>query len=264
VVGSGAIGCALAACASAIAQVRLLARSDVSAWRAEERAQADCSKVDGGRPDRIRVTTNPSDLSNSDLVVEAVIEDLDAKVDVLHELGDSCPQADLATTTSSLPVAELAARSSHPDRIFGFHVFNPVQRMELVELCVPEGARDGVRERARAWARALGKTVIEVPDQPGFVVNRLLFPYLFDAVRLMERTGMDAADVDSCMRLGARYPMGPLRLLDFIGLDVAAAIGESLFTDTQEDRYRAPGLIEELIGTGKLGRKSHAGFYEYD
>jgi len=264
VVGSGAIGCALAACASAIAQVQLLARSDVSAWRAEERAQADCSKVEGGRPGRIRVTTNPADLSKSDLVVEAVIEDLDAKVDMLQELGDCCPQADLATTTSSLPVAELAARSGHPDRIFGFHVFNPVQRMELVELCVPEHARDGLRERASAWARALGKTVIEVPDQPGFVVNRLLFPYLFDAVRLMERTGMHAADVDSCMRLGARYPMGPLRLLDFIGLDVAAAIGESLYTDTEEDRYRAPGLIEEMIGNGKLGRKSHAGFYEYD
>jgi 3-hydroxybutyryl-CoA dehydrogenase len=258
------IGCSLAACASALGEVRLLARSDASAWRAEERAQADCAKVEGGRPDRIRVTTKPADLSNCDLVVEAVIEDIDAKVDLLREVGDSCRDADLATTTSSLPVTELAARSGHPDRVFGFHVFNPVQRMELVELCIPEGVRHGVRERARGWTRALGKTVIEVPDQPGFVVNRLLFPYLFDAVRLLERTGMEAADVDSCMRLGARYPMGPLRLLDFIGLDVAAAIGASLFADTGEDRYRAPGLIEELIGSRKLGRKSRAGFYEYD
>jgi 3-hydroxybutyryl-CoA dehydrogenase len=258
------IGCALAACASALGEVRLLARSDASAWRAEERAQANCSKVEGGRPDRIRVTTKPADLSNCDLVVEAVIEDVDAKVDLLRELGDHCPEADLATTTSSLPVADLAKRSGHADRIFGFHVFNPVQQMELVELCISAGVREGVRERARAWARALGKTVIEVPDQPGFVVNRLLFPYLFDAVRLMERTGMNAADVDSCMQLGAGYPMGPLRLLDFIGLDVAAAIGESLFADTAEDRYRAPGLIEELIGNRRLGRKSQAGFYEYD
>ena len=258
------IGCALAACASALGEVRLLARSDASAWRAEERAQADCSKVETGRPDRIRVTTKPTDLANCDLVLEAVIEDIDAKVELLRELGDHCPEADLGTTTSSLPVAELAGRSGHADRIFGFHVFNPVQQMELVELCIPAGARDGVRERARAWARALGKTVIEVPDQPGFVVNRLLFPYLFDAVRLMERTGMDAADVDSCMRLGAGHPMGPLRLLDLIGLDVAAAIGESLFADTAEDRYRAPGLIEELIGDRRLGRKSQAGFYEYE
>ena len=257
------IGCALAACASALGEVRLLARSDASAWRAEERAQANCSKVEGGRPDRIRVTTKPADLSNCDLVVEAVIEDVDAKVDLLRELGDHCPEADLATTTSSLPVAELAKRSGHADRIFGFHVFNPVHRMELIELCLPDGLRQGVRERAHAWCRELEKTAIEVPDQPGFVVNRLLFPYLFDAVRLAERTGMASADVDSCMRLGAGHPMGPLQLLDFIGLDVAAAIGESLFADTGEDRYRPPGLIEQLIGDGKVGRKGGAGFYEY-
>jgi 3-hydroxybutyryl-CoA dehydrogenase len=264
VAGTGTIGCALAASATAIGEVRLLARTDVSAWRAEERAQAECSKVDGGMPDRIRVTTDPADLSNSDLVVEAVVEDLDAKAELLGRLGELCPEADLASTTSSLPVVELGARSGHPDRVFGFHVFNPVQRMELLELCIPAPVRDGVRERALGWAKALGKTVIEVPDQPGFVVNRLLFPYLFDAVRLMERTGMEADDVDSCMQLGAGHPMGPLRLLDFIGLDVAASIGESLFSDTEEGRYRAPGRIEELIGEGKLGRKSQAGFYEYD
>src|SRR6478672_4727357 len=113
------IGCALAACASALGDVRLLARSDASAWQAEERAQANCSKVESGRPDRIRVTTNPADLSNCDLVVEAVIEDVEAKVDLLRELGDHCPDADLATTTSSLPLAELAKRSGHADRIFG-------------------------------------------------------------------------------------------------------------------------------------------------
>jgi 3-hydroxybutyryl-CoA dehydrogenase len=264
VAGSGVIGCSLAACATAVGEVRLLARSDASAWRAEERAQADCAKVEGGSPDRIRVTTNPEDLSDCDLVIEAVVEDLDAKVEMLRTLGDSCPDADLATTTSSLPLAELARKSGHQDRIVGFHVFNPVQRMELVELCIPDEVRDGVRERVRAWSRALGKTPIEVPDQPGFVVNRLLFPYLFDAVRLLERTGMEAADVDSCMRLGAGYPMGPLRLLDYIGIDVAAAIGQSLFADTEEDRYRAPGRLEEMIGGGRLGRKSGGGFYDYD
>jgi 3-hydroxybutyryl-CoA dehydrogenase len=264
VVGSGVIGCGLAACATAIGKVRLLARSDASAWRAEERAQAGCSKVEGGVPDRIRVTTDPDDLANCDLVVEAVIEDLEVKADLLRELGAACQEADLASTTSSLPVAELATRSGHADRVFGFHVFNPVQRMELVELCIPDGVRDGVRQRARAWSRALGKTAIEVPDQPGFVVNRLLFPYLFDAVRLMERTRLEAADIDSCVRLGVGHPMGPLRLLDFIGLDVAAAIGESLFTETGEGRYRAPGRIEKLIGEGKLGRKSGAGLYEYE
>ena len=264
IAGGGQIGCALAACASALGRVRLLARSDASAWRAEERAQAECGKVEAGRPDQIKVTTEPADLADCDLVVESVVEELEPKAELLRTLGEAAPDADLATTTSSLPLSDLAQRSGHPDRLFGLHVFNPVQRMELVELCLPDGLRDGVRERAAEWCRALGKTAVEVPDQPGFVVNRLLFPYLFDAVRLTERTGMDPADVDTCMSLGAAHPMGPLRLLDFIGLDVAAAIGESLHADTGEDRYRAPGRIEELIGQGKLGRKSGAGFYEYD
>ncbi len=263
VAGSGTIACALAASASTLGEVRLLARSDASAWQAEERAQDECSRLDGADPRRIRVTTEAGDLSGCDLVIEAIAEQFDAKASLLGELGAACPHADLASTTSSLSVAGLASASGHPQRLFGLHVFNPVHRMELVELCVPEGLREGVRERAKAWCQALGKTTIEVPDQPGFVVNRLLFPYLFDAVRLAERTGMSSSDVDACMQLGAGHPMGPLRLLDFIGLDVAAAIGESLFADTGEDRYRAPGLLEELIGEGKVGRKSGAGFYDY-
>jgi 3-hydroxybutyryl-CoA dehydrogenase len=264
VAGSGTIACALAASASVLGDVHLLARSDAAAWRAEERAQAECSKIEGAAADRIRVTTRPGDLAECDFVVEAVVEQIETKARLLGEVGEASPRADLASTTSSLSVAELATRSGHPHRLFGLHVFNPVQRMDLIELCLPEGLREGAGDRARAWCRALGKTAIEVPDQPGFVVNRLLFPYLFDAVRLAERTGMPSAEVDSCMELGAAHPMGPLRLLDFIGLDVAAAIGESLFADTGEERYRAPGLIEELIGAGKVGRKGGEGFYAYD
>jgi 3-hydroxybutyryl-CoA dehydrogenase len=262
VAGSGVIACGVAATASALGDVRLWARSDQSAWRAEERAEAECKKVEGAAPRRIRVTTNLSDLSHCDLIVESVKEDLEVKIELLRTVGD-VGDGDVATTTSSLPVRELAERSGHADRIFGLHVFNPVQRMELVELCLPEGLREGVADRARAWCAALEKTPVEVPDQPGFVVNRLLFPYLFDAVRLLERTGMPEADLDACMHLGAGHPMGPLRLLDFIGLDVAAAIGQSLFDDTGEERYRPPGRVEELIGEGRLGRKSGNGFYEY-
>jgi 3-hydroxybutyryl-CoA dehydrogenase len=135
--------------------------------------------------------------------------------------------------------------------------------MELVELCFPEGVDGDVQERARAWCEGLGKTAIEVPDQAGFVVNRLLFPYLFDAVRLMERTGMSAGDVDTCMKLGAGHPMGPLRLLDFVGLDVAQAIGEALHDDSNEPAHDPPGLLVEMVGEGRLGRKSGAGFYDY-
>jgi 3-hydroxybutyryl-CoA dehydrogenase len=262
IAGSGAIACGIAACASALGEVRLWARSDVSAWRAEERCEEECAKVDGATPRMIRVTTKIDDLAECDLIVESVKEDLDVKTELLDALGET-GDADLASTTSSLSVRELGERSGHANRVFGLHVFNPVPRMELIELCLPDALRDGVADRARAWCAALAKTPVEVPDQPGFVVNRLLFPYLFDAVRVMERTGMPAADVDASMQLGAGHPMGPLRLLDFVGLDVAAAIGQSLFDDTGEDRYRAPGLIEELIGDGKLGRKNGAGFYDY-
>ena len=261
--GSGTIACGLAASSSATARTMLLARSDASAWRAEEQAHSLCAKVDEGNPRNLKVTTDPADLSDCDLVIEAIVEDLRDKTELLRSLGETSPEADLATTTSSLSVAALGEASGHPDRTFGLHPFNPVVRMELIELCIPQRAREEIAERARSWCESLGKTVIEVPDEPGFVVNKLLFPYLFDAVRLLERTGMKPEDVDRCMTLGAGYPMGPLALLDLVGVDVGAAIGEALYADTGEDRHRPPGRLETLIGEGKLGRKSGAGFYEY-
>ncbi len=263
VAGSGTIACGLAAIASTLGAVRLLARSDASAWRAEETAQSLAGKLDGGEGMRIKVTTDPSDLASCDLVVEAIVEDLDSKAALLANLASACPDADLATTTSSLPVSALGERSGHPDRLIGLHLFNPVAKMELVELCVPEAARRGVGERARRWCEAMGKTVVEVPDETGFVVNRLLFPYLFDAVRMMERTGMSAADVDACMSLGAGHPMGPLRLLDLIGLDVAQAIGDSLHAESGEAAHRPPGRLVSLVGERRIGKKAGAGFYDY-
>ena len=264
VAGSGTIACGLAACASRLGEVRLLARSDASAWRAEEAAQAEAKKLDAGVPARIRVTTDPADLADVDLVVEAIAEDLESKGALLAMLAELCAEADLASTTSSLRVADLAARSGAAERVFGLHVFHPVARMELVELCLPEGLRDGAAERARLWAAELGKTAIEVPDQPGFVVNRLLFPFLFEAVRMIEQTGMSAADVDSCIRLGAGHPMGPLKLLDFVGLDVAVAIGDSLHADSGRDSDQVPERLRELAAAGRLGRKSGSGFNEYE
>jgi 3-hydroxybutyryl-CoA dehydrogenase len=135
--------------------------------------------------------------------------------------------------------------------------------MKLVELCFPRDAEEPVRARATAFCKAIGKTPVEVPDEPGFVVNRLLFPYLFDAVRLLERTGMEPDQVDSCMKLGASHPMGPLQLLDLVGIDVAEAIGEALYGDTGDPAHRPPGRVKELVALGRLGRKSGAGFYEY-
>lgn len=263
VAGSGTIACGLAACASRCGEVRLLARSDASAWRAEEAAQAAADRVEGADGGRIRVTTDPAELADRDLVVEAIAEDPQAKGELLAILAEICAGADLASTTSSLRIADLARRSGAAERMFGFHVFNPVARMELVELCLPAGLRDGLADRARAFAQELGKTAIEVPDQPGFVVNRLLFPFLFEAVRMIEQTGMRPADVDACMQLGAAHPMGPLKLLDFVGLDVAVAIGESLHADSGRDSDRVPERLRELAGAGRLGRKSGTGFYDY-
>ena len=155
------------------------------------------------------MTTDPGDLASCDLVVEAIVEELEPKVELLKAVGEAAPEADLATTTSSLSVAELGAGSGHPERTFGLHPFNPVVRMELIELCVPERGRARTsRLRARAWCESIGKTVVEVPDEPGFVVNRLLFPYLFDAVRLLEQTGMKPEEVDRCMTLGAELSDG--------------------------------------------------------
>ena len=264
IAGSGAIACGLAACASVASRTLLLARSDASAWRAEEQAHSLCAKVDGADPKRIKVTTAPGDLSSCDLVIEAVIEELGPKVDLLKTVGDAAADADVATTTSSLSLDELGSQSGHPERLFGLHPFNPVVRMELIELCLPAAARDEIGPRARAWCESIGKTVVEVPNEPGFVVNRLLFPYLFDAVRLMEQTSMNAEEVDRCMTLGANYPMGPLALLDLIGADVAVAIGEALYADSGEEHHRPPGRLIALVEEGKLGRKAGAGFYEYD
>jgi 3-hydroxyacyl-CoA dehydrogenase len=196
-------------------------------------------------------------------VVEAIAEDVEAKAELLQGIATTSPEADLASTTSSLSVDELADRSGTQARLFGLHVFSPVPRMELVELCFPPGLAGGIAERARTWCGALGKTGVDVPDIPGFVVNRLLFPALFEAVRLIETTHLDAGDLDTCMKLGAAHPMGPLQLLDFIGLDVAAAIGDSLHADSGRESDEVPERIRAMIAEGKLGRKSGEGFYTY-
>jgi 3-hydroxybutyryl-CoA dehydrogenase len=264
IAGSGTIATALAACASTVSEVLLVARSDAAAWRAEEQAHGLCAKLDGGEARRVKVTTDTQDLADRDLVIEAVIEELEPKVELLRNAGDVAGEADLATTTSSLSLDEIAARAGHPERTFGLHPFNPVARMELIELCIPDGARREIAVRARNWCDSIGKTAVEVPNEPGYVVNRLLFPYLFDAVRLMEQTGMEPELVDRCMTLGANYPMGPLALLDLVGVDVAVAIGEALYSDSDEEHHRPPGRLIALVEEGRLGRKSGAGFYEYD
>jgi 3-hydroxybutyryl-CoA dehydrogenase len=257
IAGSGTIACGVAACVAASGgEAVLWARSQESAQRARERLEG---------ANGVTVETDLDALAQSTLAIEAIREDPFLKGELLAPLrGLLGAGALLCTTTSSLKVSELAAASGDAGRFFGLHVFNPVQRMQLVEVCFPDEAQDEVRERARAFCAAIGKTAVEVPDEPGFVVNRLLFPYLFDAVRLLERTGMEPEEIDACMKLGASYPMGPLELLDLVGIDVAEAIGEALHADTADPAHRPPGRIKELVGEGRLGRKAGAGFYTYE
>ncbi len=267
IAGSGTVAIGLAVCAvhNRGGHAVVWARSDESAQRAAAKVTSLCEGLDHPEAvDRVRLTTDLSDLSESTLVIEAVREDPQIKAEIYERLREFlAADTPIATTTSSLNVEALARVSGDPAQFFALHVFNPVVKMKLVELCFASETADVVRERAVAFCEAIGKTPIEVPDEPGFVVNRLLFPYLFDAVRLLERTSMAAADIDSSMKLGAAYKMGPLELLDLIGLDVAEAIGEAIHADSADPRHAAPGRIKELIGEGKLGRKSGAGFYQY-
>jgi 3-hydroxybutyryl-CoA dehydrogenase len=246
IAGSGAIACGLARAATESHRVVLWARSEGSRDRA-------CSKVE----ETVTVVTELAELGGCPVVVEAISEDVGTKRELYALLSDVLDDdAVLATTTSSLSVAELAEASGRPDRFGALHVFNPVDRMKLVELSFPAEATDATRDRLKGLCDELGKTAVEVPDAPGFVVNKLLFPYLFDAVRLLERDGLAPEDIDTCMKLGAGHPMGPLALLDYVGLDVSAAIGKSIGADV-------PRRVHELIAEGRLGRKSRAGFYDY-
>ena len=258
IAGSGAIACGLAAVAAQNGNVVVWARSDGSAEKADRRVRKWCEKLEANVNGNVRVTCDDAELGEASFVVEAIVEDPAAKCELIRELGGRLrADAILASTTSSLSIAELAEASGRPDRFVGLHVFNPVPKMELVELAFPPAASEQTRERARALCEALGKTAVEVPDTAGFVVNRLLFPYLFEAVRLMERTGLEPEAIDTCMRLGAGHPLGPLALLDLVGLDVSAAIGRTIGAEV-------PERIERMIAEGALGRKAGRGFYTYD
>jgi 3-hydroxybutyryl-CoA dehydrogenase len=263
IAGSGTIACGLAAVASTCMDVIVWARSEQSSARAGTRVEKACSRLAdrGADPSRVRFVTDIAALMDATYLVEAIVEDHGSKSALLSDLGElakhEAPDAILATTTSSLSIGELARASGHPERFVGLHVFNPVPRMQLVELVFTAMASEQTRERTRELCRALGKTGVEVPDLPGFVVNRLLFPYLFTAVELLVATGLEASAVDQCMTLGAAMPMGPIALLDFVGLDVAEAIGEQIGVPV-------PERVSELVREGALGRKVGRGFYAYE
>jgi 3-hydroxybutyryl-CoA dehydrogenase len=213
---------------------------------------------------RIDWTTDMQALSGSTLVIEAVVEDEAVKRDLFTRLdGVLAPEAILASNTSSIPIAQLAAATERPDRVLGLHFFSPVPVMKLVEIVVALDTSDASVARAEAFARQIGKHAVRTKDRSGFIVNMLLVPYLMAAVRMYEEGFASAEDIDAAMRLGAGHPMGPLTLCDFIGLDVLYAVCDSLYEEFKRDEYAPPPLLKRMVAAGRNGRKSGRGFYDY-
>ena len=203
-------------------------------------------------------------LCESDIVIEAVSEDLALKNSLWKELNSLCPPATIfASNTSSLTIAAMAASSGRPDRMLGLHFFNPVPAMKLVEVVRTLATSDETAETAFAFVEKLGKEPIRAKDNSGFIVNRLLVPYMLDAIRALEDNVATVEDIDKGMQLGAGHPMGPLTLLDFVGLDTVQKISEVMFAEYGEKRYAPPSLLNRMVTAGMFGRKSGRGFYDY-
>jgi 3-hydroxybutyryl-CoA dehydrogenase len=213
---------------------------------------------------RLEGTTTLDKLSGCDIVIEVVVESLDAKREVYKALDAVCPAHTIfASNTSSLSITEMAAITKRSDRFVGLHFFNPVPLMKLVEVVRSPLTSQESFERAVAFARTLGKTPIRAGDRTGFIVNRLLVPYLLDAIRAVEEGVGSVPDIDEGMRLGCGHPMGPLTLLDFVGLDTTYSIANIMFDEFREKRFAPPPLLKRMVQAGLYGRKSGKGFYDY-
>jgi 3-hydroxybutyryl-CoA dehydrogenase len=275
IVGSGIMGAGIAeVTAKAGFEVVLRSRAQASAdatSAALEKALA--RQVDKGTLDdaertatlaRLRVVTDLGELAECDLVLESVIEDLATKRHLFTELDRICVDAAiLATNTSTLPVVELAMETGRPDRVCGIHFFNPAPMMTLVEVVRAITTSDETLAAARSFAERCGKTVVDVRDQAGFIVNALLFPYLNNAVKLLEGGVASRDDIDAAMKGGCNFPMGPLALLDLVGLDTSLAILEALYAEFHDPNYAPAPLLRRMVSAERYGRKSGAGFYDY-
>ena len=222
--------------------------------------QAERDKVRG----RLRGTTNLEDLKDCDIVIEAIIEQLPAKRELWGALDKICPKATIfASNTSSLSITEMATFTQRPDRFLGLHFFNPVPVMKLVEVIRTIATDPKVNEDVVAFAVRLGKTPVRTTDRTGFIVNRLLVPYLLDAVRALEEGVGSVEDIDNSMKLGCGHPMGPLALLDFVGNDTTYYIANIMFDEFKEKRFASPPLLKRMVLSGWNGRKAGRGFYDY-
>jgi len=214
---------------------------------------------------RLRTTTELADLAGCDLVVEAVVEELEAKRQLFRELeGVVAPEAVLATNTSALSVTEIASATERPERVVGLHFFNPAPVLPLVEVVRTEAASEDAVETAYAFAERIGKRPIRCADTPGFVVNRILIPLLNDCVRVLDEAGVTPEDLDTAMTAGLNWPIGPCALIDLIGIDVHVHASEALHSALGEARMEPPPRLVEMRDAGRLGRKSGRGFFVYD
>ncbi len=228
-------------------------------------ARGKLDKVDADAVlDRVSATDHLGDLVDCDLVIESVVEDLDVKLPLFAELDSICkPDAVLATNTSTLPVVDMAMATHRPDKVCGVHFFNPAPAMSLVEVVEPITASEETIARAVRFAEACGKNPVTVKDRAGFIVNALLFPYLNNAVRMLENGTATAEDIDEAMKGGCNFPMGPLALLDLVGLDTSLSILDALYEEFRDPNYSAVPALRRMVSAGRLGRKTGSGFHDY-
>jgi len=276
VVGCGLMGSGIAEVAARAGQdVVVLETSEELLQRGRGRIESSTGKaVERGRLTaddrdavlgRIRGTTEVEDLAGADLVIEAATEDHATKVGMFRRLDEvTRPEVILASNTSSIPIADLGAATSRPDKVLGMHFFNPVPAMGLIELVRAITTSEDTMAFGRAYGVVLGKTTVESRDRAGFIVNALLIPYLNGAVRMLEEGFATREDIDTAVHLGLNHPMGPLRLIDLIGLDTHLFIADVLFEEFKEPTFAPPPLLRRMVTAGRLGRKVGHGFYDYE
>ncbi len=241
----------------------MVASLEKSLARQVERGKLEQADADAVRA-RVSATDHIGALVDCDLVIESVVEDLDIKRALFAELDSVVKDgAILATNTSTLPVVEMAVATKRPDRVVGVHFFNPAPAMSLVEIIAPLTASDETVAEVTAFAEACGKNAVLVKDRAGFIVNALLFPYLNNAVRMLEAGTASAEGIDTAMKGGCNFPMGPLALLDLVGLDTSLAILDALYEEFKDPNYAAVPVLRRMVSAGQLGRKSGRGFYDY-
>jgi 3-hydroxybutyryl-CoA dehydrogenase len=275
IVGSGIMGSGIAEVAATTGHhVVLRSRSLESAQAMVAGLQKSLARqVEKGRREqadadaalaRVTATADLADLADCDLVLESVVEDLDVKLALFRELDAICgPDTIIATNTSTLPVVEMAMVTSRPGKVCGVHFFNPAPAMSLVEIIRPITADDETIAAVKAFAEACGKQAVEVADRAGFIVNALLFPYLNNAVRLLENGVANRDDIDTAMKGGCNFPMGPLALLDLVGLDTSVSILDALYDEFRDPNFAPVPRLRRMVTAGHLGRKSGQGFYDY-